>query len=358
MTVARRSSTLFPYRGKWRVTYVDALGNERSKTVATKQEGYRFIAGLSDEPTTVPGKGTNTPTLEEWVRLWNEERVGHLRIKTVRNNRSLIARHVYPVLGHLRMDKVSVTEIERLYRSLIEQKGLAPSSVQRIHAALTVPFHGAVREGVISVNPMSLVVKPRAPKPRIQALSAPQRQALWDVVHDLPAGEQLRWVLAVKFGLRQGEALGLRVEDCDPELKVLSIRRQLQRVPYEGWAFTPPKSAQGLRDIPLDDHTTNLFVEAVRGLPGGCELVFPNPDGKPQHSSTDRKAWLRLLKKAGIPAVSLHTARHTAATVMITSGVDVKTVQMVLGHSTPAFTLATCVHPAIDDLRRSLARIF
>jgi hypothetical protein len=100
VTVARRSSTLFPYRGKWRVTYVDALGRERSKTVATKHEGYRFIAGLPDEPTTVPGKGTNTPTLEEWVRLWNEERVGHLGIKTVRNNRSLIARHVYPVPDH------------------------------------------------------------------------------------------------------------------------------------------------------------------------------------------------------------------------------------------------------------------
>jgi integrase len=181
------------------------------------------------------------------------------------------------------LDTVGFAEIERLYRNLIEQKGLAVSSVQRIHAALTVPFHGAVREGIISVNPMSLVVKPRAPKPPIRALTAPNRQALWAVIHDMPVGEQLRWV------------------------------------------FTPPKSAQGVCDIPLGDHTVELFIAAVRGLPAGRELVFPDPEGTSQHSSTHRKTWLRLLQSAGIPELSLHTVRHTAATVTIAFEVDVKT---------------------------------
>jgi len=353
----RRTPTVFPYRGKWRLTYIDSDGNERSRTAGSREQAYRLLFEISESRS---GERTQIeiPTLREWWDYWVAHYTDDLRRRSVANIQYLMRKHVLPALGDAKLDQISHRNIEALYRDLLNRKGLAPSTVQRAHSALSVPLQRAVREGIISVNPMSLVVKPRAPKPRAQALTAPQRQALWNVIQDLSVGEQLRWVLAVKFGLRQSEALGLRVEDCDPDLKVLSIRRQLQRIPLEGWVFTPPKSAQGIRDIPLDDHTVDLFIEAVRGLPEGCELVFPNPDGSPRHASTDRKAWLRLLKKAGIPAVSLHTARHTAATVMITSGVDVKTVQMVLGHSTPAFTLATYVHPSIDDLRRSLSRIF
>ena len=353
----RKSPTVFRYRGKWRLTYVNAEGKEKSKTLASKQEAFEFFAAHSSHASP-RGMSEHMPTLEQWLERWANTQWGTLRAKTKANYRLVVDRHIVPALGHLRLDELTPACVEDFYRGLFEHKGLAAASIQRVHSVLSAPLHGALRDGVISVNPMSLVVKPRAPKPRVHVLTAPQRQALWAAIHDLSAGEQLRWVLAVKFGLRQSEALGLTVNDIDPNQKVLSIRRQLQRIPYEGWVFTPPKSAQGVRDIPLDDLTVDTFIEAARGLPEGCELLFPKPDGSPRHASTDREAWLRLLEKAGIPQVSLHTARHTAATVMITSGVDVKTVQMVLGHSTPAFTLATYVHPSIEDLRRSLSRIF
>ena len=356
MTV-RRTPTLFPYRGKWRVTFVDQHGTTRSKALATKTDGYRFIAQL-ENPAGDLTLSQVMPTLAEWLTMWAEERSGNLRIKTMRTNISLINCHVIPTLGSYRLNQLSVSVIESLYRELLERKNLSPNSVQRIHAALTVPLQGALREGIISANPMAHVVKPRAPKPKMSPLTVQHRDLVWAAIRGLGASDQLRWTLALKYGLRQSEALGLQREDYDDYSQVLSIKRQVQRIPHQGWVFTPPKSAQGIRDIPVDDYTATLIKEVIEQLPEDCDLLFPDPNGNPRHASTDRKVWLRLLKNAGVPEVSLHTARHTAATVMITSGVDVKTVQIVLGHSTPSFTLATYVHPSVDDVRRSLRHIF
>jgi integrase len=369
MDSPRRNPTLFPYRGKWRVTYSDLTGKTRSKTVATQRDGYMFIAELQRvanapqipqpaPPQFSPEVSSQVPTVEEWLTTWMNLRSQETSFRTQLLYRSVFTTHVIPAFGPLRIDQVTVHAVESFYHSLLANKGLALSTVHRIHTAFAAALHSAYRQSVVASDPMKNVVKPKVPKPHVTPLTEHQRERLWAVVDTLPARDQLRWVLALTYGLRQGEALGLQRQDFDPSTSVLSIRRQLLRIPRQGWTFTQPKSTQGLRDIPLDEHTTRLFAETLRGLPAGCKLIFPNPKGKPKHTSTDRKAWLRLLKKAGIPPVSLHTARHTAATVMITSGVDVKTVQMVLGHSTPAFTLATYVHPSIDDLRRSLARIF
>jgi integrase len=360
MVTTRRNPTLFPYRGKWRVTYVDRVGKTRSKTLATKHDCYVFIAGLSqDTPPTPSGAPLQeVPTLGNWLATWQETRSAGLRPKTLILNQILFTTHVIPALGATALNMISVNDIESLYQSLVHDTGLAITSVHRIHTALAAPFQTAFREGIIPTNPMTQVRKPKAPKPRITPLSLQHLEAVWGVISRLPASQQLRWILALKYGLRQAEALGLHRQDFESHAQVIRITRQLQRIPHQGWVFTPPKSAQGIRDIPVDDQTAGLIKQVIEELPDGCDLLFPDPTGNPRHASTDRKAWLRLLKNAGVPEVSLHTARHTAATVMITSGVDVKTVQIVLGHSTPSFTLATYVHPSVDDVRRSLRHIF
>jgi integrase len=165
------------------------------------------------------------PTLAEWLTMWAEERSGNLRIKTMRTNISLINCHVIPTLGSYRLNQLSVSAIESLYRDLLERKNLSPNSVQRIHAALTVPLQGALREGIISTNPMAHVVKPRAPKPKMSPLTVQHRDLVWAAIRNLEASEQLRWTLALKYGLRQSEALGLQREDYDDYSQVLACQR-------------------------------------------------------------------------------------------------------------------------------------
>jgi integrase len=145
--------------------------------------------------------------------------------------------------------------------------------------------------------------------------------------------------------------------DFDLENQTLIVDKQLQHTKEHGFAYTPPKSDKGIRTIPLDIELVELCRTALVDAENPLGLLLTDSAGKPLHASTDRTNWKRIVKSAGVRQVTVHTARHTAATQMIASGVDVKTVQAILGHSTPSFTLATYVHPSIEDLRRGLEKL-
>jgi hypothetical protein len=110
MVTTRRNPTLFPYRGKWRVTYVDHVGKTRSKTLATKHDGYVFIAGLTqDTPATPSGAALQeVPTLGNWLATWQETRSAGLRPKTLILNQILFTTHVIPALGATALNMISV----------------------------------------------------------------------------------------------------------------------------------------------------------------------------------------------------------------------------------------------------------
>jgi hypothetical protein len=106
MDSPRRNPTLFAYRGKWRITYSDHLGKNRSKTVASQREGYIFIAELERgnvEPGRTPGRTPAViPTVEQWLTTWLKLRSQELSLRTQFLYRSVFTIHVVPVFGHLR----------------------------------------------------------------------------------------------------------------------------------------------------------------------------------------------------------------------------------------------------------------
>jgi len=355
----RKNPTVFPYRGKWRLSYPDKDGNTRTRAVESKQEAYRLLMAMGwlDANNRTLHTDVTVPTVLEWFEQWFVDHASDVRPTTLRNNLCLTRRHIIPSLGHLRLNEVTPLLVEHFYRDLIDTKGLSASSVHRIHATMTVPFKGAVRFGIIHTSPLLSVSKPRTTKPRIQPLTREEFERIWDALGTYPANLQLRWKLALRYGLRQGEALALHFTDFDLNTQTLTIDKQLQHAKSEGFVFTPPKSDKGLRTIPIDPELVELCQAALAEADNARGLMLTDSAGKPLHASTDRANWKRIVTSAGVRQVTVHTARHTAATQMIAAGVDVKTVQVILGHSTPSFTLATYVHPSIDDLRNSLGAI-
>jgi integrase len=63
------------------------------------------------------------------------------------------------------------------------------------------------------------------------------------------------------------------------------------------------------------------------------DLVFTQPNGRPLDRKADWRAWHALLKAAGVRSVGLHDARHTAATILLVLGVDIRVVAELLGHA-------------------------
>jgi len=77
-------------------------------------------------------------------------------------------------------------------------------------------------------------------------------------------------------------------------------------------------------------------------LDGG--LVFPRWDGSPRSPNSVTKEWIRALRELKLPAVSLHALRHTHASQLIASGMDVLTISRRLGHGSPTITLGVYGH--------------
>ena len=162
------------------------------------------------------------------------------------------------------------------------------------------------------------------------------------------------YVLALTTGLREGELLGLRWRYVDLERGALQVRGIVQRIDGKP-VVKEPKTESSSRQVLL----TKLAVDALRQhrlrqleerLKMGDawddqDLVFPNQSGGPMYAQNFlSRSYLPLRKRAGIPQVRFHDLRHSAATLLLASGVHPKVVREILGHSRIAVTMDLYSH--------------
>jgi integrase len=149
------------------------------------------------------------------------------------------------------------------------------------------------------------------------------------------------------------------LEDFDLVQGVVRINKTLNRLPELGFVFRSSKSEASCREIPLDKETLEVLrlVAESAGSRDPSTLVFTSVSGGPVDAKSDYLAWQNLLKSVNVEPKKLHSARHTAATMMVQFGVDIKSVQEMLGHSSPSFTMATYVHPSKEHLRGAIEQI-
>ena len=154
-------------------------------------------------------------------------------------------------------------------------------------------------------------------------------------------------------GLRRGEICGLKWEDFDEVHSTLKVRRTIHEEKGGKLTAWDTKTAAGTRTIHLSPSTAVLLRE--RKKTALTEWIFPHP-WKPEQPTRPSAAYERmkiLLKEAGLPDLRFHDLRHTFATHALTSGVDVKTLSGILGHTRAAFTLDTYTHTTGDMQKRA-----
>jgi integrase len=172
---------------------------------------------------------------------------------------------------------------------------------------------------------------------------------------------------ALFTGMRLGEVLALRWGRVDLDGKVIQVREALEPT-KAGIRIKVPKSKAGRRDITLPD----LLVETLREfrrdqleirlklgagrLPDDA-LLFANLEGVPLQPSNVSSDWGELAGRLGMPAVTFHGLRHTHASQLISSGVDIVTVSKRLGHAKPSVTLAIYAHMFKESDAKAAAAI-
>ncbi|MDP6087255.1 MAG: site-specific integrase, partial [Nitrospinota bacterium] len=127
-------------------------------------------------------------------------------------------------------------------------------------------------------------------------------------------------VMALNTTMRLGEILNLRWEDLDLGAGMIHILKS--------------KSGKG-REIPMSDQLRDEFSRIPRLL--GSEYVFPGKTGEPL--KVIKRSWHKALRGAQIKDVTFHTLRHTAASYLVMCGIDIRTVQDILGHADIRMTM-------------------
>jgi integrase len=273
-------------------------------------------------------------------------RAGHLR--TLRAIRS---RPRHPSPGCIRLGRLTPQHFQRLYQDKLAA-GLSPTTVSHLHTVLHGAFAEAVRWGLVPRNVVALARPPRKAHIEIVALTVEQARALLAAA----AGNRFEalFVLALKTGMRRGELLALRWADVDLDKGMLQVRGTLRRT-REGLTFGTPKTAASRRKVVLSPtsmaalrhHRARQDEErhATGDLWQDLGLIFPNTLGRPMEPrDLLADVYRPLLKRAGLPPITFHALRHTAATLLLAEGEHPKVVQELLGHAQISITLDRYSH--------------
>jgi integrase len=290
-------------------------------------------------------------TVEQWLTYWLENIAARtLKPRTLAGYRGYINTHLIPRLGRHRLDGLRPEHIRALHDQM-RADDKAPATILQAHAILAKALNDAVNDGKIALNPCDRVARPKAPKNHRRGLSVEQASLL------LRATDDLRWWLAVFYGMRQGEVLGLRWGDIDLDAQVIRVEQTLVNLGKSGGlVFGTPKSATSRRTIPLTpmaEARVRLALAHIDGEPDPAALVFAREDGRPVHPATDLRAWHELLDAHNLPSVTLHAARNTAANLMEAEGMSDRMVAQILGHASVQITHGY-QHAEVERMRAGL----
>jgi integrase len=260
--------------------------------------------------------------------------------------------HVRRQLGYKRLQKLRPADLAAFYAALARE-GLAPRTIKLMHSVLHRALGQAKIWGIIRDNPAELAKPAKAPDRETPMLQPDQAAALLERLRGKPL--YLLASLALGTGMRRNEMLALRWQDIDLVAGRLTIEQSLEQTAAHGIRTKGPKTKHGRRTISLPAHLVAELRQHWReqqeqrlGMGLGKVLesapVFAAVDGRHLSPNAITKAWPLAMAGIGMPAVRLHSLRHTHASMLIASGMDILTISRRLGHSSPTITLGVYGH--------------
>ena len=228
---------------------------------------------------------------------------------------------------------------------------MSASYVRGLHTMLHGCLERAVKERLILRNPCDDCIPPKLQRQEMHILS------LEDVSAYLREAER-RGVLAIFFlelctGLRKGELAALRWEDLNAEQGTLRVDKQAQSIPGGGVKVTRPKTETSIRTLSVSKEVVRLLEEEHAKHPD-TPYMFPSPvTGGMYYPDSINRLHENILKGAGLKHIRLHDMMHTAASLMLQNGVEIKTVSEMLGHYDAGFTLRTYTHTTAHQQKQA-----
>jgi integrase len=270
-------------------------------------------------------------TVGEWLPQWLARQV-QLKPTTMVRYEVALRRQILPRWELVPLAKITHSDVSSWVHSLTDE-GLAPATVRYAHRVLSLALTAAVRDGRLVRNVAEGVPLPRIVGKPKRFLTHDQVQALAEAC--APYGTLLK-VLAYA-GLRWGELVALTTRRVDLKRRRIEVVEAITEV--HGRVIVGTTKTNQRRSVPIPRFLADELAAQLAGKTPG-DLVFTAPEGGVLRNTNFRPRFFDpAAEKAGLPGLTPHELRHTAASLAIAAGANVKAVQLMLGHASAAMTL-------------------
>ena len=336
--------------GLYTARFINKAGKRIQMYSHKLQECRKWIADARFEDEHTNFKQLANLTLDAWYEYWfNEIKGDTIRYNTKKIYKKDYLLHIKPILGNMLVKEIKPIHCQNVLNSL---KNYSQATIGNVRILMSMLFESALENDMILKNPLTKNVKcisSQKTKER-QPLSIKEQKLFLQVAKDCSFYNQ--FALLLQTGLRIGELIGLRWEDVDMDNRILHVRRTLvfQKSP-KSWMVSETKTKAGTRDIPLTQEAIDIIKCQKEKM---SKLTVR---GRPIHTANYDEAAKKICSKAGITHISMHILRHTFATRCIEGGMQPKTLQKILGHSTISMTMDLYVHVTNEQKQKEMEMI-
>ena len=333
------------------------------RTRAEVADKLRSLRKLVDAGTVPDDKITVKAFLERWL---THNLPGTVAESTEDDYNDTVRLHLVPALGRKRLAKLTVLDVDKLWQAKREA-GYSANSIRIMRTVLRKALGQAEREGIVARNVAALSAAPHVVAKEGRTLTIDQARTLLDTV----AGHrfEVAIMIALAYGLRRGEVLGLHWSAVDWEAGTVRLTHAVKRIKNRDKSsdrktrlvISELKTPKSRRTLVL----TPQIVAKLRALrarqaeakiaAGGLwrdhGLVFASEVGTPMDPDNFSHTFSKLAKRAGLGHWHRHELRHSGASLMLAQGTPLHVVSEILGHTSISITKDVYGHLLVDDKR-------
>lgn len=320
----------------------------------TKPEANNAYLKLQREVLKGENISRTQKSFEEIGNMWLEQYVNTVRESTYRKTKEILEVHVYPIIGNKRINTISLNMCQVMVNSWA--KKYVKFSTYASYTSKVFKF--AMKHDLIEKNPMELITIPRKERKKEEKsfYTIEDLKVFFDCLekeNDLKKHVFFR--LLAFTGMRRQEILALTWADISIEECMVNVNKGLTEDINKNVVVGLTKNQSSNRLIGIDETTRDILSKwkelqyqentiANRVIKEEEQFIFNNKDNKHYHTGSASR-WLKeLIKKYDLKPITLHQFRHTHASLLYESGMDIKNIQNRLGHSTIVTTLNTYTH--------------
>lgn len=328
-------------QGKWHQRWILLSSSSRR---SAKLEAVDKITEYNEEKekTTIPSQ-----SLSWLIREYIEHTT--LTPKTRQNYMSMLETHIDPYFSGKKFSELTANDFSIYYKYKNEESDLSPNSVIKHHQLIHAAYEYAISGELMDRNPSDRAKKPRKIRKEPDAYSLEDYQRLFEAAKKTKIFPEI--VLAMVYGLRRSELLGLRWSCIDWSKRIIEVSLSVTRVNNE-WYFNEAMKTNGSKrklaiSEPIANFLNSLYEKQkkMKDLLGDFynqefeDFICVDSVGDLMTPDYITSTFTKLVKSNGLPKLTFHGLRHSFISILIDAGYNPKAVQTASGHDVLTTTM-------------------